>query len=141
MARSRQRGVIALPWERQGSRVRELIVSGRWRWVLLGLGALGVAVAIAQSADARAKERQTREAIEEVHRALAQFRTDVGRCPHSRSELVMPSRAGARYLREAPVDAWGHPLWIRCPGRYDPNDVDVVSAGPSGNFLVDDNIL
>jgi hypothetical protein len=56
------------------------------------------------------------------------------------TELVHPPRSGVRYLDEEPLDAWGQPLWVRCPGRYDEDDADVVSAGPSGNFLNDDNI-
>jgi hypothetical protein len=44
-------------------------------------------------------------------------------------------------LRRAPTDGWGRRLFLRCPGRFDPDSVDVVSAGPSGDFFVDDNVL
>jgi hypothetical protein len=136
----RARTSIALPWERQGSRLRELVATGQWRRVALALVALGIAGGIWQSAEARGKVRRTREEIAETRRALAQFREHMGRCPYSIGELVHPSRAGVRYLRDEPLDGWGNPLWVRCPGRYDEGGVDVVSAGPSGNFLVDDNI-
>ena len=131
---------LALPWERQSSRLRDLLRSGRWRWVLGAVALAVVTAAIWQSADARERVRRTREGIAQVRRALVQFRLDVGRCPSSMRELVHPPRTGSRYLSEMPVDGWGHPLWVRCPGRYDPEDADVVSAGPSGNFLIDDNI-
>lgn len=140
---ARRRGTIsslALPWERQGSWSRELISPARFRMAIAALVGCAIAWAIFVSVDEREKVRHTREVIAETRRALAQFREDMGRCPHALRELVSPARAGARYLREEPLDAWGNPLWVRCPGRYDLDGVDVVSAGPSGNFLVDDNI-
>ncbi len=140
MARRRIVPSLALPWERQGSRLRDLISPGRWRLGLAGIVLVAVSVAIFWSVSLREKERRTREVIAETRRALAQFREDVGRCPHSLRELVHPARAGTRYLHEMPVDGWGSPLWVRCPGRYDEGSVDVVSAGPDGNFLLDDNI-
>lgn len=138
--RSRTTSSLALPWERQGSRLRELIAGGQWRRVLVALVVAVIGWGIWQSADARARVRRTHEVIAETRRALSQFREDMGRCPHTMRELVHPARAGTHYLHEEPVDGWGHPLWVRCPGRYDPGGVDVVSAGPSGSFLVDDNV-
>jgi hypothetical protein len=141
MARRRiSPSTLALPWERQGSRLREMIQGGRWRWLFGLVLFVGIGAAVWHSAAERDRVRRTREVIAETRRALAQFREDVGRCPNSMRELVHPPRSGVRYLREMPVDGWGNPLWVRCPGRYDPDGVDVVSAGPSGNFLVDDNI-
>lgn len=145
MPRRPRTSSVALPWERQGSRLRELIAGGQWRRVLAGLVVIAVAVGIWQSVEAREQVRRTRAVIAETRRALSQFRDDMGRCPHTMRELVHPVsgpavRSGLHYLREEPRDAWGHPLWVRCPGRYDEGDVDVVSAGPSGNFLHDDNI-
>jgi hypothetical protein len=120
--------------------VRELLADGRWRVGLVAILVGTIGWSIWRSAEERERVRLTRQAIAETRRAIALFREEWGRCPHSLRELVNPSRAGRRYLRERPVDGWGHPLWVRCPGRYDPDDIDVVSAGPSGNFLVDDNI-
>ncbi len=140
MARRPATSSLALPWERRGTRIRELLSGGRWRVLLALVLAAAAGYGIWQSVEARAKVRQTRAVITEVRRAVAQFRQDFGRCPYSLRELVQPSRAGTRYLQEMPEDAWGNPLWVRCPGRYDPDGLYVVSAGPSGNFLVDDNI-
>jgi len=55
-------------------------------------------------------------------------------------ELLHPPRSGRRYLRSVPLDGWGRAFWVRCPGRYDPDGADVVSAGPSGTLLADDNL-
>ena len=140
MARRRTSSSLALPWERQGSRLRELISPGRWRLAVAVIALIALSVVVFTSVQQRERERQTREVIAEVRRALAQFREDVGRCPHNMRELVHPARTGTRYLHDMPEDAWGNPLWVRCPGRYDPAGVDVVSAGPSGNLLVDDNV-
>lgn len=131
---------LALPWERQGAWSSVLITPGRVRAVIAAIALSIAAIGIWKSVETRERIRASREVIAETRRALAQFREEMGRCPHSLRELVSPARAGTRYLREEPADAWGNPLWVRCPGRYDPEGVDVVSAGPSGNFLDDDNI-
>ncbi len=93
-----------------------------------------------RAADHEEKMRLTRHAILEVHHAIEDFRADVGRCPRSQDELVHPPRSAARYLREIPDDAWGHRIFVRCPAFHDPDGADVISAGPSGDFFVDDNV-
>ncbi len=141
MARQRRFGRgVALPWERRGAWIRELLAGRRWK-VLVSVAALaGVLLMVASSAEHRQRVQETRAAIAEIKRAVASFRADNGRCPHSLYELMHPPRSGTRYLRHTPVDGWGRAFWVRCPGRYDPDGVDVVSAGPSGSYLVDDNI-
>lgn len=131
---------VALPWERRGAWVRELLAGRRWKvLVSLAVAAL-VLVFVASSADHRQRVHETRAAMAEIKRAISAFRADNGRCPHSIYELMHPPRSGTRYLRRPPVDGWGRAFWVRCPGRYDPDGVDVISAGPSGSFLVDDNV-
>jgi len=141
MARYKQttRGV-ALPWERRGAWVRELLAGRRWKVLVLLSIVLGVLVLVGSAAERRQRVRETRAAVAEIKRAITAFRADLGRCPHSLYELIHPPRSGERYLRSVPVDGWGRPFYVRCPGRYDPDGVDVVSAGPSGSFLIDDNI-
>lgn len=141
MAKERRSSAgIALPWERRGAWMRELLAGRRWKvLVVLGIAAL-ILFAVGRSAEHRQRVHDTRAAIDEIQRAITAFRADVGRCPHALDELLHPPRSGRRYLREIPVDGWGRAFWIRCPGRYDPGGADVVSAGPSGSFLVDDNI-
>jgi hypothetical protein len=125
------RPAVALPWERRG-RHWSTQLTGR-----LGVGIValvGVALLARGAwgvADRRERQRVTRAAI----------RSELGRCPHSTIELVHPPRSGAQYLSELPRDGWDRPLYVRCPGR-DPQDVaEVVSAGPSGSFSVDDNLM
>lgn len=138
--RGRSGRSIALPWERRGAWIRELLAGRRWKVILLGLVALSALAFVARSAEQRERERTTRAAIAETKRGVAAFRADMGRCPHTMHELLQRAPNGRRYLRDAPVDGWGNAFWVRCPGRYDPEGADVVSAGPSGNFLVDDNL-
>jgi type II secretory pathway pseudopilin PulG len=131
---------LPLPWEQRGVGLRELFSGQRWRTGLAIVLALMALFAVWRSAEARQQRRQTRAVLVEVQRALAAFRADLGRCPQSVYELVHPPRSGRRYLRDIPVDGWGRALRVQCPGRYDPDGADVVSAGPSGDFFVDDNL-
>lgn len=140
MATRRRRPSIALPWERRGAWLRGLVVGRRWRLAIVLAAIVGVLLLVASSADQRQRERETRAAISEIKRAISAFRADLGRCPASLHELLHPPRTGRRYLRHIPVDGWGRAFWVRCPGRYDPEGADVVSAGPSGSFLDDDNL-
>ncbi len=136
----RATGNVTLPWESRAGLVRDVLSGRRIRLVPIALLTLALVYGVTVSAVRRERIAETRETIDALHRALGRFRADMGRCPSSMHELVHPPRTGAHYLDEAPVDAWGHPLWVRCPGRYDPTSDDVVSAGPSGNFLIDDNV-
>ena len=142
MARSRRQSsrTIALPWERRGPWLRERFAGRRWKALLfLVLGGPAL-LAVAYHAEERQRARETRTAIAEIKRSVAAFRADMGRCPQTLHELMHPPRSGRRYLRQLPVDGWGNAFWIRCPGRYDPEGADVISAGPSANFLIDDNL-
>ena len=138
----RRRGTrsISLPWERRGAWIRELLAGRRWKVLLAALVGLAVLYGVGRAAEQRKRERETRAAIAEIKRGLSAFRADLGRCPHSLHELMHPPRSGRRYLRQVPLDGWGNTFFVSCPGRYDPEGADVASAGPSGNFLIDDNI-
>jgi len=140
MARKKNETALTMPWESRGAWLRELFFGRRVRylpWIVLGVLALG---GLLFSAKRRAEVYETRAVNDRVHRAVTAFRLDFGRCPSSMTELVHPPRSGVRYLEEEPRDAWGSSLWVRCPGRYDEDDADVVSAGPSRSFLIDDNV-
>jgi hypothetical protein len=139
--RRKSQSNIALPWE--GTR------GGIFRYWLTGarLAALGLAVLFVvlvmmtfRAQEERERVRTTRQAIEEARGALVRFRAEFGRCPRSTMELVHPPSTGRRFLREMPKDGWDRELHVDCPGYFDPDDVDVISAGPSGSFLTDDNI-
>lgn len=139
MAGPRKSSVV-LPWESRGAWLRDLVEEGRLRIVPVVVGSALVVGWGASAAVHRHDVQRTRGTIDEVHQALDAFRLDYGRCPATLRELLHPPRTGLRYLEAEPLDAWGNPLWIRCPGRYDPDGADVVSAGPSGNFLDADNV-
>lgn len=137
----KQTSNVLLPWERHRAVTAGLFSLRRWRalgsWCLLGV----ILFAAFRVADARARVRVTRANIAEVGRAVAAFRAEMGRCPRNETELVHPPRGGARYLSEVPTDGWGRELYVRCPSPVDPSSAEVVSAGPSGSFSVDDNVL
>jgi len=137
--RKRSRG-IALPWEGRGSWLRQLLAGPRWKVLLLLALAGGLTLTFWDAAEERGRIRATHAAIAEVKRAIGQFRTDMGRCPHSTVELVHPPRSRSHYLRQMPPDGWGRSLYVRCPGHDDPDEADVISAGPSGDFFIDDNL-
>ena len=131
---------VALPWEPRSGLIRDVLSGRRIRLVPITLAVLLLGWFVVATALEREDVAATRRTIDHVHRALSRFRADMGRCPSSMHELVHPPRTGVHYLAEEPMDAWGRPLWVRCPGRYDPDGEDVVSAGPGGNFLTDDNV-
>jgi hypothetical protein len=132
---------IRLPWERESVWLSELLSGRRW-WLLFGCAlALGFVVLAYRAADERARTRATRAAIAEARRAVAAFVAELGRCPHSTVELLHPPKAGAHYLNVLPVDGWGRPLYVRCPGNGPHEVAEVISSGPSGSFLEDDHVL
>jgi len=142
MIRRRFKGsAIRLPWERESAWLSDFLFGRHW-WALLAAAiATAVVVMAYRAADTRARTRETRAAIAEVRRAVAAFVAELGRCPHSTTELVHPPKSGAHYLNELPVDGWGRPLYVRCPGTNTRDVADVISAGPSGSFLKDDHVL
>ncbi len=111
-----------------------------WRRLLLFLALLGLSLLLGREARGYLRLRATRSAIARTRHAIDRFRIEIGRCPRSEVELVHPPRPLSLELREMPRDGWGRSLWIACPGRLDPDEPDVVSAGPSGDFLADDNV-
>ena len=139
MARRRKLG-LSLPWEQRGSGAMRLLAGPRWKIAVLLASVLLVIAVLWRSADRRYRIEQTRGAIATVHRAIGDFQSDIGRCPRSTTELVHPPRSGTRYLRRAPKDGWGRDLHVQCPGHFNPDGADVVSAGPSGSFHEDDNV-
>ncbi|MFT3921147.1 MAG: type II secretion system protein GspG [Myxococcales bacterium] len=130
---------LPLPWEREDSLLRGLF-SGRrvLPFVLLAAFAsvLGGAYWLGGR---RADILSTRATLSEVSRATEAFVHDVGRCPRSLNELLHPPRSGVIYLHELPSDAWGNGVYLRCDGSAP--EIEVLSAGPSGSFLDDDNVM
>ena len=137
--RRRQRERISLPWERRRGRLRGALGDTRWQAILTALVGVLLLLGFARHAERRVRVRDTRVAIAQVKQAIDRFRDDVGRCPSSSAELLQPPLAQKHYLDSLPPDGWNRPLHVKCPGYFG-DEADVISAGPSGSLLKDDNI-
>jgi general secretion pathway protein G len=74
--------------------------------------------------------RATEAIIGVVRAGLDAYRADHERkCPASLDALKAEG-----YLAIDPVDAWGRPLRLTCPGRTDPEGYDLTSDGPDGEI-------
>jgi general secretion pathway protein G len=126
MARTRSSRVF-FPWEQRRG-LLGLASRARLRLVL------SVAIVIAfvlwiRSREERASSvRSTRATLTTAWNAVIDYRADhAGKCPQNMDDVV---RAG--YLRDVPLDAWGHALRLTCPGRRDAAGFDLESDGPDG---------
>jgi general secretion pathway protein G len=120
---------VWFPWERGGgfwrgrgiSRAKPLAAAAAMIVLLLLLGArerrlVGI--------------RTTRTTLSLVYSAVAAYRADHERhCPAALGDLKAQG-----YLTIDPVDAWGRPLRLTCPGRKDPEGYDLMSDGPDGEI-------
>ncbi|WP_394848805.1 type II secretion system protein GspG [Pendulispora brunnea] len=126
MARRRE-STVFFPWEKK----RGLLgVVGRARGrLLLSIVALIAFVVLVWGREEHAAAlRATRATLTTTTRAVTAYRADHGgKCPASLSDLV----AGG-YTRDVPIDAWGRPLRLTCPGRRDAASFEVSSDGPDG---------
>lgn len=126
MASKRTRTVF-FPWERRSMLLR----GGAIPRVLLGFSAVLLFFALIglRSREERAAAvRATRASILDTYRAISSYRADHGGgCPKQLGDL-----ASGGYLHAVPVDAWGRPLRVTCPGRRDPAGFEVASDGPDG---------
>ncbi len=120
---------IFFPWERTGSLLHRLGV-GRARPLALGGAVVLLFVVLGARERERIGVRATRATIGVVGRAVDAYRADHdGRCPGDLSEL----KTGG-YATFDPVDAWGRPLRLLCPGFEHPTGYDLMSDGPDGIF-------
>jgi general secretion pathway protein G len=118
---------VFFPWERRKG-LFGVLSRARVRLVVAVIGAVLLVVWIHAREEKAAAVRATRATMDGVYRAVASFRADNGgACPRELGELV--SRG---YAREVPVDAWGRPLRLTCPGRRDPQGFEISSDGPDG---------
>ena len=118
---------VFFPWERRRG-LWGAIVRARARWVVLAVAGIALVVIVRRREEHAAAERATRATLDTAFRAMIHFRADhAGACPRGWSDMV----AGA-YLRDVPLDAWGRPLRMTCPGRRDKAGFDLESDGPDG---------
>ena len=128
MARSRVKDTsILLPWERRGGFLQRPGIA-RVRPILLIVGVITLFVVVAHRERQEAGVRATRASLIVLRQAIDTFRADNGwKCPPELLDLERRS-----YIKKVPVDAWGNPFDLTCPGRFDPQGYDLVSAGPDG---------
>ena len=129
MARRTTDRSIFFPWERGGSfwarrglnRARPFVAGLAMVLLLLLLGArerrlVGI--------------RSTSATLGVVRAAVDAYRADHERhCPPS---LDVLQKEG--YLATEPVDAWGRPVRLNCPGVRDAEGYDLMSDGPDGEI-------
>ncbi len=118
---------VFFPWERRRGVLGAL---GRARLKLgLALAVLGLlALGLRAREEHAASVRATRAQISNATRHVASYRADhKGKCPEALAELVKQG-----YARDVPLDAWGRPLRLTCPGRRDTRGFDLSSDGPDG---------
>jgi general secretion pathway protein G len=127
MARRRSERTIFFPWERRGRIFRIPLLRSRAFGAGLGMALLLLLFGLRERP--RIGVRSTRATLLVVREGLDAYRADnEGRCPPSLGTL----REGG-YIAIDPVDAWGRPLSLTCPGRRNPETYDLVSYGPSGD--------
>jgi general secretion pathway protein G len=118
---------VFFPWERRRG-LRSLLGRARARQLLVVVAVLGGFLLLRHRETRAAELRATRAEITTTEQAVIAWRADHDRrCPAGVGDLV-----AAGYLRAVPRDAWGTPLRVTCPGRRDPDGIDVTSDGPDG---------
>jgi general secretion pathway protein G len=127
MARRARVPGVFFPWERRRG-FFGAIGRARARLLVGGLLLLSLLWFVHRREENAAAVRATRATLTTAWQAVARYRADhSGGCPKTTGELL----AGG-YVRELPVDAWGRPLRLVCPGRKDPLGFDLSSDGPDG---------
>ena len=118
---------VFFPWERRRG-VFGLLGRARVRLVAAVVALVCVLAWVRGRVENAASVRATRATITTATTAVMTYRADHGgACPRELAELV----AGG-YVRDLPVDAWGRPLRLTCPGRRDPKGFEIASDGPDG---------
>jgi general secretion pathway protein G len=127
MARRRHEQTVFFPWERRTSLLRGRVL--RSRPLLAALGMAVVLLLLGMRQRDRVGERSTRATLMAVRGGVDAYRADHdGRCPPSLGALKSDG-----YIAWDPVDAWGRPLVLTCPGRRNPESYDLMSYGASGD--------
>jgi len=118
---------VFFPWERRRG-IFGVLGRARVRVVIVAVLALVLIVWIRGREERAAGVRATRASITTMYRAVSAYRADHGSsCPHELNELVAQG-----YSHDVPLDAWGRPLRLTCPGRRDPRGFEITSDGPDG---------
>lgn len=100
--------------------------------VIVGMLATGIGVALMPQLE-KAREKDTRKALEVVRTAVQMYRLDQPRACPSMDELV---RSRTIDSQKSTVDAWGNDFVIQC----DRNGVTVTSPGADGQLGTEDDV-
>lgn len=80
-----------------------------------------------------AQIQNTKNQTTTLQQAIEQYRVAKrGQCPKT-----LEAMRAAGFVSRVPKDAWGRPFRITCPSEH---GVDVVSAGPDGEFDTADDL-
>jgi general secretion pathway protein G len=131
MARRRQREqTIFFPWERGGGGFFRGRGATRARPFAVAIGMAVLLLLLGARERRLTGIRSTRVTIGLVRNAVDAYRADHEKaCPPALNVLKAEG-----YLAVDPVDAWGRPLRLTCPGRSDPHRYDLMSDGPDGEL-------
>jgi general secretion pathway protein G len=125
---------IFFPWEKTGSLVHRLGL-GRARPLAFGGAVVALFVVLGVRERHMIGIRSTRATIGVVAKAVDAYRADhEGRCPGVPGSSGLAELKTAGYLAFDPVDAWGKPLRLLCPGFENARGYDLMSDGPDGVF-------
>ncbi len=130
MARRRKtEQTIFFPWERTAPFLRGLGLS-RARPFVWAFGMALLVLLLGMRERREIGVRSTRATIGVVAQALDAYRADHDKaCPSSLADLRTQG-----YTKVSPIDAWGRPLRLLCPGFSNPDSYDLMSDGPDGVF-------
>lgn len=118
---------ILFPWEGRGGILRFLRL-GRLRPFVLLAAVVGFIALVGARERREAGVRQTRATLSVARKAVETYLADHDAgCPES-LEIV----AQSVHLESVPRDAWGNPLRLTCPGRFDGAPYELMSDGPDG---------
>ena len=116
------------PWERRTSLLRGRVL--RSRPLLAAMAMAAVLLLLGMRVRSQTGERSTRATVMAVRAGVDAWRADhEGRCPPALGVLKDQG-----YIAREPVDAWGRPLVLTCPGRRNPEGYDLMSYGESGDM-------
>jgi general secretion pathway protein G len=119
---------ILFPWEARGG-LRRFFRLGRLRPFVVIFAVLGF-VGLVGARERRASGvRQTRATLLGARRVVEAYLADHdGGCPPS----LEAAAAEEAHQESAPHDAWGRPLRLVCPGRWEGARYELLSDGPDG---------
>lgn len=118
---------ILFPWEGRGGLGRFFRL-GRLRPFVVIFGVLAFVTLVGARERRASGVRQTRATLIGARRVVDAYLADhEGACPPS-----LEAASEAAHLEGVPRDAWGRPLRLVCPGRWEGARYELLSDGPDG---------